>query len=529
MNLGNLLRNRLILEGGAIHLPIYFTDMKKYVHITIQCLLILPGATSQNYFNIVINGPQNNISGVYHPLIEIDKDSLIIWTSTNYLDSFGGQCLQTIINNQGTVLNNKVFLDSVDYIFISDAKLVNNCLLTCGSKINLIDTLEIFWVGKLDSLLDTVWTKEIKTVFNSPTYRSIIVTSQSLIAVCGNDVQSRKSGSIISSKGVIQLFDSLGKDVAKIEIRDSNHYPLFYNITEAKDKNIYACGIVKKNNDLNHDAIVVKISPDGKLLWRKQIPSPDYLEGVFNAFVQDDGSILFIGDSYNPDFFGDKFSVVLLINMSPNGLINWTKRIMKIYDGEIRYCVEDPSNNYICSGTYFSEAGKKGDGYLVKFSANGDSIWSRIINKSDRSTEQFFNISKASDEGFYLTGFSWIDSINTSKSWVVKVDSFGCLVPGCHKVVDTKDVSNGKIAFFEFFPNPASHVFYFLSRINDNGNYQLKLVDLQGREIFQYSFQPVSGKQYVVEIPDQWSSGIYTLGVFDENGKMVQVEKMELH
>ena len=77
--------------------------------------------------------------------------------------------------------------------------------------------------------------------------------------------------------------------------------------------------------------------------------------------------------------------------------------------------------------------------------------------------------------------------------------------------------------------NPAGNVIYFMSRFNEINNYLLKIFDLQGREIFQYSFQPVSGKQYVVEIPEQLSSGIYTLGVFDENGKMVQIEKMELH
>ncbi len=76
--------------------------------------------------------------------------------------------------------------------------------------------------------------------------------------------------------------------------------------------------------------------------------------------------------------------------------------------------------------------------------------------------------------------------------------------------------------------HPAGNVIYFLSQFNEINNYLLKIFDLQGREIFQYSFQPVSGKQYIVEIPEQLSSGIYTLGVFDENGKMVQIEKMEL-
>ncbi|MBK9107171.1 MAG: T9SS type A sorting domain-containing protein [Saprospiraceae bacterium] len=340
------------------------------------------------------------------------------------------------------------------------------------------------------------------------------------IAYCGGKDQRRPNSSAsLTSHGVVAITDNVGNLIHFIEVNDFDTTTLegYYGLTADKDENIYACGIVKKSG-FNHDAVIVKVSPNGKLIWRKQIPSPDYLEGVFNAFVQDDNSILFIGDSYNPDFFGDKFSVVLLINMSPNGLINWTKRIMKIYDGEIRYCVEDPSNNYICSGKYFSEAGKKGDGYLVKFSAKGDSIWSRIINKSDRSTEQFFNISKASDGGFYLTGFSWIDSINTSKSWIVKVDSFGCLVPGCHKVVDTKDVSNGREKAFVLYPNPAASTVYIHARTGSGMDMELRIYDLLGTLVQRKVFIAHSGHQYQLDLDASIPNGQYLIAFYNRTG-----------
>ncbi len=480
----------------------------------------------QNYFNTVLPSVQNNVDGIYHPLIELNPDTLIAFTNTVFSNRYGGACSYNTINNNGNLITSDIFLDTINEIIISDAKMLDQNVYISGSKSIHKDTSEISWFAKLNLSLDTLWTREFRTSFNSPAFYNINKLRNSNLVLCGNDALVRKSGSLIACKGIFYLSDSLGNKISYIEILDSTHFPILYNSVEDDSGNIYVCGIVKKN-DLNHDALIIKVSPEGKLLWKKQIPSLDYLEGVFNIFVQTDGSLLLVGDSYNSDFFGDQFSVILLINMNSKGTINWTKRILKIYDGEIRYCVEDSSNNYICSGTIFSEAGKKGDGYLVKFSAQGDSMWSRTINNSDRSTEQFFNIAKASDGGFYLTGFSWIEGINTSKSWIVKVDSFGCLVPGCQNTVKTKDVDDGKIKAFELYPNPANEVLYFLSRVTKNDDYTIHISDMQGKEVYCYQFMPVLGKQYIMEFTKNILPGIYVLRILDEKGKITQTERIE--
>lgn len=493
-----------------------------YILFSFYCSCIY----SQNYYNTVVPTNLNYIDGIYAPAVSTPTEHITTFITSKYRNIYGNNASICILDNHGSITSVKSFLDTINTVIVFDSKFINDKILMCGTKFFYDDTLETYWFAKLDQFSDTIWTKEIKTNYNGSRFYQIKKLTNANIALCGNDAHVRPSGSLINCIGTFLLTDSIGNNISYIEVVDPVSFPKFYNLEADDQGNIYACGIVLKN-DLNHDALIIKVSPEGKLLWKKQIPSLDYLEGVFNIFVQTDGSLLLVGDSYNSDFFGDQFSVILLINMNSNGTINWTKRILKIYDGEIRYCVEDSSNNYICSGTIFSEAGKKGDGYLVKFSAQGDSMWSRTINNSDRSTEQFFNIAKASDGGFYLTGFSWIEGINTSKSWIVKVDSFGCLVPGCQNTVKTKDVDDGKIKAFELYPNPANEVLYFLSHVTKNDNCSIQICDLQGKEVFTYKFIPVQGKQYIMEFTKKILPGIYVLRILDEKGKITQTERIE--
>ncbi|MBK9107173.1 MAG: T9SS type A sorting domain-containing protein [Saprospiraceae bacterium] len=506
--------------------------MKK--SISIFCFLIISifnhFSFTQTYFNVVLPSDRNYVDGLYHPLVELSQDSLIFMTSRIYLRERHGTPNIEVMNRYGFVYTGVPFLDSISTITIFDSKLNDSAIYIAGTRFVYKDTVENFWYCKLSLQLDTLWTKELLTDYNRCYVQKILALRGQRIAFCGGKDQRRpNSTASLTSHGVVAIADSIGNLIHFVEFNDLDTTTLegYYGLAVDKDENIYSCGIVKKSG-FNHDAVIVKVSPNGKLIWRKQVPSLEFSEGLLYGQSMPNGSILFVGDSYKPNFFDDDFSFILLLSLLPDGNIDFTKRIMKGFENYIDNCVSDNAGNTVCAGYYKPNRETKADGWICKFTPTGDSLWSRVISKTER-TEQFFNISKASDGGFYLTGLSKIDSINTSKSWIVKVDSFGCLVPGCQNVVNTNDISKRKVAAFKFFPNPAREVFYFLSRITESKNYQIKVIDLQGREVFKYSFQPDSGKQYVVEIPDQLSSEIYTLCVLNEKGKMVQVEKLELH
>lgn len=73
-----------------------------------------------------------------------------------------------------------------------------------------------------------------------------------------------------------------------------------------------------------------------------------------------------------------------------------------------------------------------GQGWLLAINLNGDSLYQRLYNPVSIWPEQIYGINKTND-GFIMSGYGFtkIDSINTQDAWLLKVDSFGCLTPGC--------------------------------------------------------------------------------------------------
>ena len=153
-------------------------------------------------------------------------------------------------------------------------------------------------------------------------------------------------------------------------------------------------------------------------------------------------------------------------------------------------------------------------------------MWSRVINHHDTYEERFNNISQAPDGGFYLTGYSWIEGDNSSKGWIVKTDSFGCVVPGCEKVVSTKDITSGKEKAYVFFPNPVHDHFFFLSRVEESEKHYLMITNLQGQLMQTYPFTPHMGHQYQVDVNTEIPSGEYLIQVRNGMGEIVIGEKV---
>lgn len=486
---------------------------------------------SQHYFNIVLPSDENCIDGIYHPVFEISDSNICFVTSTIFRNQYAGTASKSILNNKGVLLINERLQDSINTTVPYDLIKVGDHFIASGIKFIAIDTLSELWMAIINNEGTIIYEKQHRTNYNRPAYlKSIALNKNGRFAFAGtNDLFEQGSGiASITSTGLVVITDSLGEIQHFIEYNDldTNTLEAYYGITEDKEGNIYACGILKSLG-FNDDAIIIKVSPEGQLIWRKRIFSPEFRELSVFIKIQLDGTLLIIGDDYKPGF-DPEFSHVLIMNMDIDGRINWTKRIMKIYDGEIRNCVQDNSGNYCCSGTMKLKSNERYDGYIVKINAQGDSIWSRRINKSNFNLEQFFNIANASDGGYYLTGYSWIDGDNSSKAWIVKTDSFGCLVPGCEKLVATEDIQSGKEKAFVMYPNPVTNKFYFLSRIEDVDLYRLLIYNLQGQILQTYPFNPSIGTQYEVELNTEIVSGNYLVQIQNTKGYIVHVEKMEV-
>ena len=170
-------------------------------------------------------------------------------------------------------------------------------------------------------------------------------------------------------------------------------------------------------------------------------------------------------------------------------------------------------------------------GWIVKLSDSGDSLWARHyrINYPDKGYVQFQlrNIKEDNYGNLIAIGerreFDRV-GFNTQQGWMIKLDKYGCLMPGC-QLVNTNQVNDNK-PILETYPNPANEFISF--RIfNDGGHqkYSYKLYDIEGKMVIS-DFGMLSEETQIIHV-NELSKGIYILKVYLDN-QNIKEEKITI-
>jgi len=92
--------------------------------------------------------------------------------------------------------------------------------------------------------------------------------------------------------------------------------------------------------------------------------------------------------------------------------------------------------------------------WALKVNANWEILWERnyFFYTSLNAVNANYDVTKLNDNSFAICGYA-MDDTHNQQIWVVKTDSFGCVVPGCQMY---DGVENPEEAFsMQIFPNPA--------------------------------------------------------------------------
>jgi hypothetical protein len=119
------------------------------------------------------------------------------------------------------------------------------------------------------------------------------------------------------------------------------------------------------------------------------------------------------------------------------------------------------NNRYYISGvnSHFDPINRT-QGWLLIIDSIGGVISQRIYNPNATWSEQIYNIYNT-ENGFLMAGFGVNpnDTVINQDAWLLKVDSFGCLTPGCQLVgIDNIPFSREEI---NIYPNPAKEKIQF--------------------------------------------------------------------
>lgn len=152
--------------------------------------------------------------------------------------------------------------------------------------------------------------------------------------------------------------------------------------------------------------------------------------------------------------------------------------------------------------------------FLMKLTGTGRTIWTRYFKRV--SGDDLYSVTPGKG-CFYLIGSkrdTTPDKYGNQDGWIVKVDEYGCQIPGCHlnDVIDTSTAISEvrePAGDFILFPNPVSHIL----KIQSNGmskNISYSIYNYSGQQVLSgclstsmsVSVQSVPTGLYIIEIKD---------------------------
>lgn len=192
--------------------------------------------------------------------------------------------------------------------------------------------------------------------------------------------------------------------------------------------------------------------------------------------------------------------------------------------------LEDGS--YMMAGHHKTVASNIQAGFLLKLDSNRDSLWCKTYTLYEEEFDgnpqddamYFLNDSKPTpDSGFVCCG--WIHQMAENPNpglltpWVFKVDSVGCLEPGCH-TVGVSEIIVGLESTMRVYPNPVSDIanieFNLPPGIHEMST-ELVLINIQGQKVLRHSLSPTAHFSLVQIDVSTLNSGIYIAHWVDES------------
>ena len=159
--------------------------------------------------------------------------------------------------------------------------------------------------------------------------------------------------------------------------------------------------------------------------------------------------------------------------------------------------------------------------WLMKVSPEGDSLWVRHYSLLDSvpAEPDPRDIQATPDGGYIISGWVWPQvaveqGFPPRYGWLLKVDEYGCVIPGCHLTTATETASppSPELALY---PNPVRDFLNFeLREYSPLPKATYRILDPAGRVLRSYPAEAVYGTG-IVDV-SAWPAGIYVLQLLEQ-------------
>jgi hypothetical protein len=370
-----------------------------------------------------------------------------------------------------------------------------------------------YLLGRLDSDGDTVWWRAFGDTTDWEAARAAIMDADGnyLVLAFHNYM-----GPPLWGQTVLMKVDTGGQVLWTKEFGGSAHDQP-WGFVRARDGGILVAGGRQGPNwGDDKDLALMKMDSSGNLEWTKYYGTSFDGEGL--AIVKSmEGGYMIAG--YREIVFDTEFRGWLL-KVDEDGEMEWEQfyRYENTSDnGFWRQMFQLPDSSYVVMG--WVKNPDRDWGLIMRIDVSGELVWSRAYTEYAGANSYFYGADTTSDGGFIICGSTHPNGGN-SDGWLLKLDEFGCLVPGCQLTTSLQlpPKEGGQLVVF---PNPNNGAFTVTLPFEDS--WRLELFDVNGRLIQAWAGQGVSAGPRL-EL-NELTAGLYLLRAAAQDGSVVS-EKM---
>ena len=367
--------------------------------------------------------------------------------------------------------------------------------------------------------------------------------------------------------------------IKEFEDTSFNHYIDIQNCKITKDKNFILAGTIQGVGYYDQDILLIKTDSLGNQLFRKtynlgaidnarsiiETPDKGYLLGgyswdYYNAWASGNGRIIKLdsagnfewGRQFGNPIYNDAQALVALAPDSnyivatayadyttPLGPSDLRIHVIKIdkYDGSTIWDrqydtirVENypkmlkvlTDGNIVVVGNedFWDGFNYYTTSYILKLKPNGDSIYFRRYYKNNNQytlTNTSWDFCIAEDKSIVSCGYVSMQN-DYQKLWLVKMDSLGCLQPGCDPTAGIEEPYYLKPGQLQIFPNPATTQATISYPIAEKA-ITLQIYNMLGQMVYEEKL-PKGSSQTTIDTR-AYKKGLYKVVVGESSGTLV--------
>lgn len=399
---------------------------------------------------------------------------------------------------------------------------------------------QLFFIMVQNDTGDTLWVRQIGAEHLEEGVTKMIQTTGGQFSMTGESFPVDNSQ---RSKVLLLKIDSLGNQTFRKEYtsdNSKNHHA--FSLAQTTDGGYLLLAYRSYNgpypggfgNENKIDLVLIKTNAQGTQQWMKIFEPAEWKQILlYGSDMQmlTDGNFLVSGlksyAAYLPGY--SYFAKYLLMKFNPQGeIIDSISLPGNYYFFRITRLKPSADGNFWAIGAERDSFATGQTGLIMKITPGLQVLWKREYRVSPPESlahEIFYEGVMMPDQGFVLCGraFGPLEDSTNQNAWIIRVDSLGCMEPGCDTVfTDTQDPPQEPDVGILLSPNPTSGEVRLALADPDAMLLGVRLLDMQGRVLEDVQFRREAGwRECVLSLAGQ-PAGVYLVQARTSRGWAVR-------